>query len=388
MNHYGIIEPIYDAPAKPTWADRVRGWAQAHRNFLLVVVVPTLLTAAYLYLIASDQYVSEVHFLVKKSGQEPTPGIGVSQALSMATGISSAQSEQMSVADYLTSHDAVDTLRRESRLVERFHRSYADPFSRLWSANPTPETLLKYYRGKVQVHYNTETGITELTVRSFQPNDSYDIAKKLVEMGEQRVNYMNMRSYEDAVSQAKRQLADAENEVVTLQSRMTRFRQSRSDIDPKSSGQAQIMLVSTLTTQLAGARAQLAAMGNTINHSSPQYLAMARRVAALEGQIAHQSSKLTGGDGTIAEDLGGYEDLKVRQDFVAKRYDAAASALESARAQAARQQLYVVRVVDANLPVKSTYPVRFRTLATVVLTLLLAYAIGWLIAAGVREHAA
>ena len=388
MNQYGVIEPIYEIPANPTLMDRARSRLKRHRNFLLVVLVPTLIAAAYLFLITSDQYISEAHFLVKKAGQSSTPGIGVSQAISMATGISSAQSEQMSVSDYLTSHDAVATLRRDDHLVERFHRAGVDPFSRLRLADPTPETLLKYYQRQVHVEYDTETGIMSLTVRSFTPRDSYDLANDLLKLGEQRVNYINERSYEDAVSQAQKQLAEAENDVASFQSQITRFRQSRSDIDPKSSGQAQIALVSTLTEQLTSARAQLNAMGATINHSSPQYRALATRVAAIDAQIAHQSSKLTGGTTTIAENLGGYEDLKVRQDFVAKRYDAAASALESARAEAARQQLYVIRVVDPNLPVKATYPARVRTLATIVITLLFIYSIGWLIAAGVREHAA
>jgi capsular polysaccharide transport system permease protein len=40
------------------------------------------------------------------------------------------------------------------------------------------------------------------------------------------------------------------------------------------------------------------------------------------------------------------------------------------------------------MPVKSTYPERWRILGTVVVALLLIYSIGWLIVAGVREHAA
>ena len=67
---------------------------------------------------------------------------------------------------------------------------------------------------------------------------------------------------------------------------------------------------------------------------------------------------------------------------------AAARALQRARDRALCQQLNVVQVVDANLPVKSEYPRRFRILATVFVSLLPAYSIGWLIAAGVREHAA
>ena len=40
------------------------------------------------------------------------------------------------------------------------------------------------------------------------------------------------------------------------------------------------------------------------------------------------------------------------------------------------------------MPVKALYPERWRVLATLLIGLLLAYSIGWLIVAGVREHSA
>jgi len=44
--------------------------------------------------------------------------------------------------------------------------------------------------------------------------------------------------------------------------------------------------------------------------------------------------------------------------------------------------------VNPNMPVKALFPERWRILATVLISLLLVYSIGWLIVAGVREHAA
>jgi capsular polysaccharide transport system permease protein len=389
MNMYGIIEPMeLGAPPRSSPMQRARAWARRNRMLLLVVVLPTLLVAAYLYLVASDQYESEAHFLVHGAEAAPQPGIGVNQVISMATGISAGQNEAMSVADYLTSHDAVARLRREDGLVQRYHREGVDPFSRLWSADPTPERLLSYYRGKVKVEYNTETGITILTVRSFTPDDSFALARKLLSLGEERVNALNQRSYADAVALAQKQLADAESALAINQRQMTSFRQNRSDIDPRATGEAQIGLVTTMTGQLAAVRAQRDAMRGVVSPDSPQYKALEARIRAMEAAVSGQQSRLTGGARTIANDIGGYEGLKLRGDFLAKRYDAAASAVQQARERALRQQLYVVRVVDANHPVKSLYPERLRILATVFVTLLIGYSIAWLIAAGVREHAA
>ena len=392
MNMYGIMTPEGEVEQidRLTRRERIAAAAHRYRLFLLVVVLPVLLLSGYYAFVASDEYISESHYLVK-STQPSMPQIGgVGQMLGLG-GMSSGQAEAMSVSDYLVSHDVVEALRKRLDLVAMFRRPEADIFSRLLTDNPTPERLLRFFESHVKVRANEDTGITVLTVRGFQPDDAYRINRALLELGEQRVNTMNVRSFNDSVRMARTQLAEAETNVGQVQGEITRFRQTRRDIDPQGSGEAQIRLVSTLQSQLAGARAQLAAMGSLIRPSSPQYVALAARVRSLESQVAAENGKLAGngaGTGTIATSLGGYEDLKVRQEFAGKRYEAAAANLEKAREEALRQQLYVVRVVDPNMPVKSLYPQRVKIIATVLFILLLAYGIGWLLVAGVREHAA
>lgn len=391
MNMHGIITPVETLTERPQrdWIAQGRAWFWRRRMFMYMVVLPTLLLSAYLFLIASDQYESEAHFLVRSQSIADAPTTGVGQVLSIVTGAGSSHGDAVSVADYLTSHDAVDALRRHDQLVERFNRPGVDLLSRMRSTNPSPEKLLKYYRNHVLVNFNSESGITTLRVHSFRPSDSYDLVQKLLALGEQRVNILNTRSYNDAISTARKQLAAAENDLAAGQLRLTSFRQRRGDIDPEASAKAQISMVTGLNGQLTAARAQLISMGNMISHTSPQYQALASRVRALEGQAAAQSGKLTGsGDQTIAAKIGGFEDLQLRQQFLAKRYEAAAASLEKAREQARRQELYLVRIVQPNLPVKALYPERWRILATVVIGLLLTYSIGWLLVAGVREHAA
>lgn len=390
MNMHGIMTPISsDARStRPTWPDRIWTRMKKMRGLLLVVALPTLLAAGYFFLIAADQYQSEAHFVVRAAGESPVSSSGFGQLLGIGGGVSSSQGEAMSVADYLTSHDAVATLSKQMNLVTVFRRPEADLFSRIWSPAPTPESLLKFYRSRVSVHYNPDTSITTLTVRAFRPGDAYAIASTLLAMGEQRVNALNERSYQDAVAMSARQLKETEAAAAALQGQITHFRQSHGDIDPQASGEAQIRLVSTLSGNLSAARAQLSALAGTISPSSPQYVALVQRVRALQSQLASQSGKLAGGGQAIASDLGGYEGLRVRQEFMGKRYEAAAASFEKARADAQKQQLYLVRIVDANRPVKSEFPERWRILGTMFAALMLVYGIGWLIAAGVREHAA
>jgi capsular polysaccharide transport system permease protein len=388
MNMHGFMTPADPQEDRAlTLVERARNLVYARRWFFLIVVLPTVLVGLYLYLYAADQYESEAHFLVQSADKTQIPSAGAS-ALSMLTGVGSGQNEAMSVADYLTSHDAVAKLRQEDRLVERFQRPGVDLLSRLFGTNPTPERVLRYYQRQVKVKFDTESGITTIKVHSFTPQDSYDIAQKLLQIGEQRVNELNARRYTDEIANARRVLDEAEAALTANDAAMTAFRHKSGDIDPQATGAAQLGLVSGLSSQLAAARAQLQTMAGVISPSSPQYQALAAHINSLQAQVDAQSGKLTGRADSITNDVSEYQALMLRRDFLNKRYEAAAASLEKAREQALQQELYLQRVVNPNMPVKALFPERARILATVLVALLLVYSIGWLIVAGVREHAA
>ena len=364
---------------------RVRALAFANRFFLAIVVVPTLLVAAYLYLVASNQYEASADFVIRHA-ESPTSSGGVGQLFGISLGTSSVASEAYIVQNYLLSHDAVARLRREDDLVARFRPAGADWWSRLRSADPTPERLLKYYRGEVKVVQDEDSGITHLTVHTFRPDDSYALAAKLLRMGEERINSINLQTYKDQVSAAKRELDEAGRQLATIQQRLTGFRRGQGDVDPEGTGRAQLPMVTNLTANLVQARAMLAAMGRSVSHNSPQYLALQAQVRALEAQVAGQSSYIAGSGHSVANRLGDYEQLTIQRDEAARLHAAAAGQYAQAVAEAKRKQLYLVRVVEPDRPVKSLFPERGKILLTVFASLLFAYAIGWLLWAGVKEH--
>lgn len=363
----------------------LRRLVHMYRHLLLFVALPTALVAFYYYAIASDQYQTEADFVIRRADANMVKD-GMGQLLGLSLGVSATTTEAHMVGDYLLSHDAVARLRREDKLVERFHREGADWISRLWSANPTPERLLKFYRSHVTITNDPETGISRLRVHSFSPEDSYAIGRKLLQMGEEQINALNERTFRDQVAHSRRELADAEQAMIAAETDLTRFRKGVDDIDPEGSGKAQIGMVATLTAGLTTARARLQALEGAISRDSPQYRAAAMQVRALEAQIAGQSQRLAGNPTSIASTLGNYENLMVKREAVARRYAAASVQFEGAKAEAQRKQVYLIRIVDANRPVKSEYPERGKIVLTVFISLLFAFVIGWLLVAGIKEH--
>lgn len=383
----GVIQPKNSGMQTETRgiAKRLGAVAFANRFFIAIVILPTLLVAGYYYLIASDQYESSTDFVIRHA-EAPASSGGVGQLFGVSLGTSTTVSEAFIVQEYLLSHDAVAKLRREDNLVGRFSPEGADWFSRIWSEDPTPERLQRYYEQRVKIEQNETTGITHLTVHTFQPEDSYHLAAKLLQMGEQQINTINQQTYRDQVTSAKRELDAAANQLAAMQTRLTGFRRGQEDVDPEGTGRAQLTLVTNLTASLTQARAQLVATGQAISQNSPQYIALQRQVQALEAQINRQSSQMAGSGHSVANRLGDYERLVIERDEAAKLHAASAAQYAQAMAEAKRKQLYLVRVVEPNHPVKSLFPERGKMTLTVFATLFFAYAIGWLLWAGVKEH--
>jgi len=80
------------------------------------------------------------------------------------------------------------------------------------------------------------------------------------------------------------------------------------------------------------------------------------------------------------------ERLIIKRQEIAQVYAVTAGQLKQAQADAKRKQLYLIRVVEPNLPVKSEFPERGSIILTVFGSLFFLYAIGWLLWAGVKEH--
>ncbi len=374
---------------KTTWS-RFRHSAayiyRRHRGLFVFVLLPTLIAATYLFGWAADQYQSEAKFVIysAQGGEAGLSGLG--QVLGLGDAGGSTTSETFSVIAYMESLDAIQALDRTLNLTAIFRAPQADLLSRLWYAHPPAEKLLKYYDRKVVVTYQEETTITTLDVHAFTAQDAYNIANTLLALGEQRVNEYNNRITADTVKVANAEVELAEARIEQAEIAMTKFRQQYGDLDPQLSGTADMGLIATLSGQLAQSEAQLAQMQG-LSPDSPQVEAVRNRISAIRQQIAAQNSLLTGANGALAPVLAQYQELTLHLQFAQQSYTAAQTALTAANEEALKQKLFLVRVVEPNMPQVALFPQRLWIVATIFFTLLIAYGIIWLLVAGVREHA-
>jgi len=114
--------------------------------------------------------------------------------------------------------------------------------------------------------------------------------------------------------------------------------------------------------------------------------AIDNRIGAFERQIEAERAKLAGASDSLASKLGNYEELVAQRELASEELAQSTASLITAEQEARRQKLYLERIVNPSQPEKATEPRRWRAILTVFVSLLLAYAVGWLIWTGVREH--
>lgn len=354
-----------------------------YRWFAGLVLAPTLVTIIYMTLFAANQYESEARFLVRSQGAPTTSVLG--QVLGAAAAPSSEEAN--GVVSFLRSHDAVRRLSKDVDLVAIWRRNGLD-FLNGVKARPREEELTRYYEKRVGAVLNSGTGIVTLKVRTFRPEDSKIIADRLLAYSEELVNRFSSRAEADALRVARDEVARMEGRVTDLSGRVSQFRDQSRTLDATSSARVVTEVVGGLEASLAKARAEMAAMRTYLRPGSPRLVEQETRVAALQAQLGSQRGRLAGGGGSLVATVGGFERLGVEREFANRGYASALTSLEAARLNAQRQHVYLIRVVEPNLPQKSTIPRRLYTVLLVFGGLLLAYGIAWVISVGVREHAA
>lgn len=364
---------------------KLSGWLMAHRWSLLFLWLPTLLSAVYYFLLAADLYASEARFVVRTPSRVQTTSLS---NLLQGAGIVKAQDDVYTVNDFIVSRDAIAALGKHVDLREIFGRSDGDYFAKypnlLYDA--TAEDFYRYYKNRIQVIYDTTTGISTVTVKAFRPEDAKKLADLLIQESEALVNRLNARAHDTAVRDAEIYVERAEQRVSEAQQQTLAYRTREEMLDPTKSSAAIFDTASKLQAELSAAQTRLAELNRT-SPDSPMKSGLQTRIAALEQQNRKHQSRLAGSDGSMAPKIPVYEQLLLRQDFAARQLASAMASMESAREEARRQQIYLDRVVEASQPDKAEFPKRIKSVLTVFVSCFLAYLIAKFLLAGVREHA-
>jgi capsular polysaccharide transport system permease protein len=385
------LEKIQRLSVKPLGSGASRGIIErlkrVNRLFLVTVIVPTIAATGYYGLVASDVYVSESRFVVR-SPQKGNQSSGIFGTLLQGTGLSGSEENAYAVIDYMTSRDALSALNKGNTFSDAYGNGHGDLVSRFGALGlqTTFEDLLRYFRRRVDVQYDTTTAITTLTVEAFTAAEAKRFNEQLLELGETRVNTMNGRAQQDTIRVAQEEVDRAEEKVRRAAAGLVNYRQQQSVFDPEKQSVLQLQQVNQIQSDLTSSKTLLAQL-ESVAPANPQIPVLKTRIASLQGQIAEMSRGVTGNSaGSLATKSAVYERLVLDRDFADRQLASSLTSLEVARGDAMRQQLYLERVAQPNTPDKAMLPHRIRNIATTLILSLVVWGALRLLISSVREH--
>lgn len=351
---------------------------------LITVVIPTLTSIAYYGVYASDVFISESHFIVRSAQRQTTTGL---TALLTTGSISRSQDDTYTVHDFMRSRDAMAIVDRTSPLRELFGDRSIDAVARFdgFRLDRSEEGLFKFFQKAIVVDFDTTTGISTLRVHAFKPADSQKINASLLEMSEGLVNELNERARRDMIRFATSEVELAEQKARAAASALSVYRNENAVFDPERQSALQLAGMSKLQDELIATTIQVTQV-RMLTPDNPQLPSLEKRLVSIHGAIQGEMAKVAGGQASLSRKAVDYERLSMDRAFAEKQLATALVALEQARSDAQRKQLYLERIVQPNLPDIGLEPRRIRSVFATLLVGLLTWGILSMLVAGVREH--
>lgn len=377
-------DPVY-APARPARRQR-RHWMLL-LSFLLCVILPSFFTGGYLWTRAEDQYTSSVGFTVRR---EDTPSaVELLGGLGAFSGSSSSDSDIL--FEFIQSQELVERVDETLDLHSLYSRHYStDPVFSL-APDSTIEDLVEYWQRMVLISYAPGTGLIELKVLAFTPEEARAIAREIFRESSEMINMLSAIAREDATRYAREELDAAVTQLKQARQALTAFRSRTQIVDPSADIQMQMGLLNTLQQQLGKELIDYDLLLTSVQQGDPRLQKSQQRIAALRARIDAERDKFgSGGETTSGEDyatlVAEFERMMVDREFAEKKYTGALSNYDAALAQAQRQSRYLAAYLHPTLAESAEYPRRPLLMGLTVLFLLIAWSTAALIYYSLRDR--
>ncbi len=366
-------------PAVPCAQIRPRHWVMM-ASFAVLVMVPVIATMWYLHERAAARYVSKASFTVRT--EEPARHLDLFGAMTNISGASSSdpdilyrfiQSQQLVIAA-----DRVLDLRT---LWQKGNPDQDPLFA--YHAPGTIEDLVHYWGRMVSVYADSVSGLIDVEVQAFTPQDAQRINRFIYEESSAMMNRLSSVMREDTTRHARENLAMAVKTTKAARAALTEFRNLNQIIDPHVSMESQMGILASLQNQLAETLIDLDLLMQSSTHSGDPRVARAqRRMDAIETRIAQERGKLGLGrspvtvSDTSAEEqkadtnkfsdlVGEYERLLTDLEFAEETLASARVSYDAALAEANRQTRYLAAHVQPTIAESASYPNVAQTLPLV-----------------------
>lgn len=356
-------------------------------SFLLFVCLPSAGVGVYLWTTAVDQYSSRVGFSVRR--EETSSAFDFLGGLTSLSGSSSNDTDIL--FEFIQSQKLVMDINEELDLQEKWSRPSQDAIFAL-PEEASVEQLVTYWNRMVRISYGAGSGLIEVEVLAFDPNDAHAIATAVLERSSEMINQLSDIARQDSIGYARDELDSALDRLKDARATVTLFRNENQVVDPELDLRSQAGLLAMLQTQQAEALIELDVLRTAISRESDPRLEQAElRLRVIEERIAAERQELgfgaQNGDGSAFADLvGEYERLVVDREFSEQAYVSALASYDSALAESRRKSRYLAAYMQPTLAETAQYPKRFTLFAVVSMFVFLLWSILVLVSYSIKDR--
>jgi capsular polysaccharide transport system permease protein len=362
---------------------QILSWLNPKNLRISTIIVPWLVGALYLYAFAADRFISESVLAVRSNTETPTIISGLSAIFPTAG--NSMRSDSLTLRSYIHSSDMLEVV--DKRLDLR--TAYSAPRSDFWfrldkSANR--EELMKYYRDRVDVQYDDDSGLLTIRTEAFDPQYSARLNSLLIELSERFINETSHRIARAQMDFSQSEQVRAQEALEKAKQSVQAFQNQNGMLDPLAQAQANTGVTVELQATLARQEAELKGLLGYLSSNAPQVNALRLQIAGTRAQLEAEKKRGTASGAKLNVLAGEFEALAARLQFAEDAYKVATAAFENARIESVRKLKTLVAVQTPGVPQKAEQPRRAYSLIALFLGLSLLYGIVRLVVATIEDH--
>ena len=347
--------------------------------YIMIVVI------FYYTFIAADRYVSNVSLSVKSTdGSSPISLSGIESLV----GVASSSTEDIKLLrEYIKSFDMLQKLDEKINLRSLYEKQKIDLFFRIYSST-SKESYLKYYRDRIHILFDDATGLLNVAVESFSPEDARIISAAILEESERFINEIShniareqLRFAQGELESAKQKYKDAKNELLAFQNEYGVF-------DPQSLAKTKAGFITEIELQISKKETELNTMRSYLNDNAPEIVALKAELRAHKEQLEKEKSKVASNasQDKLNDVVAQFEALYLNLSFAEDVYKTAITAVETTRIEIGRKAKQVVVIQSPYVPDSAAYPNKMYNIITIFVILMLISGVVRLVRAIIDEH--
>ncbi len=334
----------------------------------LLYVVAIAATLVYLWNFTQNRYSTFAAFKIAQQNGSATSGL-VSLAIPGMTDSGSMDS-QIAIG-FISSADLLTSLEKEFDLIAHYSAPQQDWVFRLNPKWPLEERL-DFYRERIFSHFDKDTGLTAVTVDTFEPKLSYEIAVTLLGRAEAFINKLNQEIADQQVGFIKSELERAANKVEDLNRELLNLQNENKFISPNEVISASLHAVQEMKLSQLRSEAQLSSLQRD-SPNSPKIEALQSQIRSVNELIEIESAKLTGPEkDRLSQQLIRFKELELKIEFATRLRSGAEALLERNRVEAASRSRFFSVIQKPYVPEDVAEPRRwYATISILVLGFLI-----------------